>query len=87
MKKLCPELDTSNTGEINSAKLPDLKHIIIINSPLDAVKKEYKGTWRYGDLADGKINGNLFDFPEVSMDDPFVILFTSGTTGRPKVLL
>ena len=73
MKKLCPNLNDSNHGEISSSSLPDLKHIIMINSPLDTNKKEYKGTWRYNDLAEGKIVGNSIDMPDVTMDDPFLM--------------
>ena len=73
MKKLCPNFDNSNRGEINSSTLPDLKHIIMINSPLDPVKKDYKPAWRYNDLAEGKISGNSIDLPEVTMDDPFLM--------------
>ena len=85
VKNLCPDIDRSKPGEVNSISLPHLKHVIIINNPFSDVKKEYRGTWRYADLAEGKITGNTVEFPEVTMDDPFLILFTSGTTGRPKV--
>ena len=84
MKQLCPELDSLKPGEIKSARLPDLKHIVIINSPLEKEKKEYKGTWKYNELANAKIVDKNMSLPEVEMDDPFLVLFTSGTTGQPK---
>jgi len=34
LKKICPELESSQKGELNSQLLPDLKHVIIANNGL-----------------------------------------------------
>ena len=34
LKKICPELETSQKGELKSQQLPDLKHVIITNNRL-----------------------------------------------------
>jgi non-ribosomal peptide synthetase component E (peptide arylation enzyme) len=45
LRKLCPELDSSRPGELASTRLPMLKHVVVLNSPLEAEKKQYNGTW------------------------------------------
>ena len=84
MRKLCPELDNCAPGELKSAQLPDLKHIFIINSPLNPTKQEYKGTWSFSRISEPKSRSVSHEIPYVEMDDPCLILFTSGTTGKPK---
>lgn len=76
LRKLCPEIDSSEPGELNSSRLPELKHIIVLNSPLLGVKKSYKGTWSYDSLATPKSSGGKIELPHVEMDDPCMILFT-----------
>lgn len=77
IKKLIPELDNYEPGNLNSSKLPDLKHVIVLNSPLVQEKKSYKGTWRYENLAEAKISQNTTaKIPHIENDDPFALLFT-----------
>jgi acyl-coenzyme A synthetase/AMP-(fatty) acid ligase len=83
LKNICPELDNSVKGELNSKALPDLKHIIVSPNYLIPLKgDDYKGTWNFNELE--KHDGVNEELPHVDMDDPCVILFTSGTTGLPK---
>ena len=84
MRKLCPELDSCAPGELKSAQLPDLKHIFIINSPLNPTIQEYKGTWSFNVISESKSRSVNHKIPYVEMDDPCLIMFTSGTTGKPK---
>ena len=83
LKQICPELDSSSKGEINSANLPHLKHAIIAsNKILKDPNQQFKGTWKFDELE--KFNGAKIEKPLVDMDDSLCILFTSGTTGQPK---
>lgn len=76
MRKICPELDSSEPGELKSSRLPDLKHVFVINSPLAAEKPRYKGTWSVDDLFDNKSSLKSRQYPQVEMDDNALILFT-----------
>jgi acyl-coenzyme A synthetase/AMP-(fatty) acid ligase len=80
MKKICPEIESSSPGELKSQRLPDLKHIFVLNSPLVPEKKTYKGTWSFDTLV--KPSNGVVEYPYVDIDDPCLILFTSGTTGK-----
>jgi acyl-CoA synthetase (AMP-forming)/AMP-acid ligase II len=71
---ICPELINSN-GELSSAKLPDLKHVILVNNKL--VKdntKNYKGTLSFADLE--RNNTTSIARPYVDINDDFAMLFT-----------
>ncbi|MGB0631439.1 MAG: AMP-binding protein [Alphaproteobacteria bacterium] len=82
IRELAPELDGSAPGELNAAKLPSLRHVILIGG--DAAP----GTHAFGDILDrGKAAGHaaVADLaPSLQFDDPINIQFTSGTTGAPK---
>jgi acyl-coenzyme A synthetase/AMP-(fatty) acid ligase len=83
MQNICPELEQSRPGELNSKALPDLKHIIVLNSPFDPQKKTYSGTWNFDDFSKPKSHSlDQSKLPYVDIEDPCVILFTSGTTGN-----
>lgn len=76
MQHLCPELETSQPGELNSKNLPSLKHVIVLNSPLSPEKLRYNGTWKYSDVVEKKSIALKRDLPYVDLDDPSLILFT-----------
>lgn len=77
LKNICPEMEHSAPGELKSAKLPDLKHVIILNTPLNKTKQTYKGTWDYSQLAKGPLTTNKsYEKPYLESDDPAFILFT-----------
>jgi fatty-acyl-CoA synthase len=80
MKKICPEIESSSPGELKSQRLPDLRHIFVLNSPLVSEKKTYKGTWSFDLLV--KPSSGSVEYPYVDIDDACLILFTSGTTGN-----
>lgn len=76
MKKICPELDECEPGKLNSPRLPSLKHVVVLNSPLMSDKKTYKGTWSFDQVAENRSSAKKRDYPQVEMDDPCLILFT-----------
>lgn len=76
VRKLCPELDSSAPGEMVAKKLPLLKHVFIIQSPLNTEKKLYKGTWEFSRLSEAKSTSTNHVVPYVELDDPSLILFT-----------
>ncbi len=73
---LCPEIDSCAPGELVSKNLPDLKHVIVLNSPFSPEKQVYKGTWQYSEISEKKSQGVKRDVPYVDLDDPALILFT-----------
>lgn len=82
IRDLAPELDEAAPGELKSARLPDLRHVIRIGGDQTA------GTWAFEDiLARGRKAGPgavAALAPGLQFDDPINIQFTSGTTGSPK---
>lgn len=82
LRSICPELSTSEKGNIKSANLPDLKAVII---DTDA---SLPGALTFNELLD---LGNRQNRDEISKLQPYIIpdtacnvQFTSGTTGSPK---
>lgn len=76
IRKICPEIDSSEPGKIESKKLPNLKHVIVLNSPLVPEKKTYKGTWQFSEISEPKSSAQKYESPVVDIDDPCLILFT-----------
>jgi fatty-acyl-CoA synthase len=69
-----PELATAVPGELRSATLPRLRHVIV-----DA-DDPYPGCHRAGDLFEVGLGTPV----AVAADDVFTMLYTSGTTSFPK---
>jgi fatty-acyl-CoA synthase len=82
IRELAPELDAAAPGELKSARLPDLRHVIQIGGD------QTSGTWAFDDiLKRGRKAGHgavAALAPRLQFDDPINIQFTSGTTGSPK---
>ncbi|MFJ8262155.1 AMP-binding protein [Rummeliibacillus sp. NPDC094406] len=80
--EICPELKTSEPGQLESARLPLLKTVIVIS------ENHYPGTFSYDEfLSTGqKISDEqLADRKKsLSYEDVINIQYTSGTTGFPK---
>lgn len=84
LHELLPELEHSAAGELNSTKVPTLKHLIQITD------QHVKGMRRYVDVLSEKASSpdtrqNLKSLAQAQhVDDAINIQFTSGTTGLPK---
>ncbi len=81
IKTLCPELETSAPGQLNSKRLPCLKNIITIDS-----KQNGCYTWEEAiDLADDTpLSEVRARARSIKKDDVCNMQYTSGTTGFPK---
>src|SRR5262249_34132866 len=79
---LCPELFSSEPGQLHSARLPDLRICVQINGI------PRRGWYAFKDIeamATGKDNARVHEIHEMlDRNDPINIQFTSGTTGLPK---
>lgn len=76
IKELCPELESSTPGEILSKNLPSLRHVFILQNPLNTEKKLFQGTWDFAKLSEALPNGVKHELPDVKLEDPNLILFT-----------
>ncbi len=61
--------------------LPKLEQVIVLAAPEETVPEVGKPVLDYGRVMD---NDGVFEAPSVTWADPFVIMFTSGTTGPSK---
>ncbi|XP_031699466.1 medium-chain acyl-CoA ligase ACSF2, mitochondrial [Anarrhichthys ocellatus] len=81
LKQLCPEIESSTPGDIRSARLPDLRSVILLDS-------RQPGMFHIEDVmqaGSSRYMQQLQDLQkQLSFDDPINIQFTSGTTGAPK---
>lgn len=80
--ELCPELETSEPGKLQSKRLPLLKNIIILS------EKKYNGAYNWSDVigmaeavSDEALNARA---ATLEPDDVINMQYTSGTTGFPK---
>ncbi|XP_008435694.1 medium-chain acyl-CoA ligase ACSF2, mitochondrial [Poecilia reticulata] len=81
LKKICSEIESSSPGDIKSARLPELRSVILLDS-------RQPGMFHFDDVmqaGDSRHAKQLQDLQKkLSFDDPINIQFTSGTTGAPK---
>ncbi|CAG9326345.1 unnamed protein product [Blepharisma stoltei] len=78
IENLAPEINSSKIGELSSVKLPHLKHLILIGN------ESHKGMMSFDELYHQKTKDYNKITHDISFDDPCDIIFTSGTTGKPK---
>ena len=80
MTEVCPELQTLSADEFESKALPDLEHVIVVGSDVPKGARSFSAVEQLGaDAPDSVLQGL-----EVEPDDVAYILYTSGTTARPK---
>ena len=85
LRELAPELNHAATGELASARLPQLKFVVWIDSTSDA--NDEPGMTRFSTLlASGSANDKRVQQIAATLKatDAINIQFTSGTTGFPK---
>jgi len=82
LSKLAPELGNSPLGQLNAARLPQLRSVICI------AEHSHDGMYRFMDVAacgTAQQKQRLAAIaPSLQPDDAINIQFTSGTTGMPK---
>ncbi|XP_045473088.1 medium-chain acyl-CoA ligase ACSF2, mitochondrial [Harmonia axyridis] len=82
LNTLIPELENSEAGQLNSSRVPSLKSLITIS------EDNFKGSYNYHDITrcsdTSLVNSIKKNQSSISPDAPFSILFSSGTTGKPK---
>ncbi|MBR6242046.1 MAG: AMP-binding protein, partial [Ruminococcus sp.] len=81
IKKLCPELETSEPGQLHSAKLPFLRNVITIDS-----KNTGCFTWEEAIALSKNVPYSHVETVRKTIDihDVCNMQYTSGTTGFPK---
>lgn len=82
LKKVCPELEGSEKGNLQSATLPNLKNIIILSED----QYDYAYTWKDlihkgTEVSDEDLNARQ---GSLHCDEVINMQYTSGTTGFPK---
>jgi fatty-acyl-CoA synthase len=79
---LAPELHNCEAGQLNAAKLPDLKTVIRLGSEQKPGMFTWNTLMEKGDaVSDEQLNERQ---RQQEFDDPINIQYTSGTTGFPK---
>tara|TARA_R110002110_G_scaffold21165_38_gene84416 strand:+ start:2842 stop:4608 length:1767 start_codon:yes stop_codon:yes gene_type:complete len=83
IRTLAPELDNAARGKLHAAKLPHLRHVIVMDEA-DGVD----GLWSFDQISTLGGPAQQLRLPQINgtlqPDDAINIQFTSGTTGRPK---
>ncbi|KAK2820728.1 hypothetical protein Q5P01_023687 [Channa striata] len=81
LRQICPEIESSTPGDIRSARLPDLRSVIVLDS-------RQPGMFHFEDVMQAGSSQHVRQLHDLqktlSFDDPINIQFTSGTTGTPK---
>ncbi|KHE72476.1 AMP-binding protein, partial [Halobacillus sp. BBL2006] len=82
LKEICPELETSEKGDLQSERLPFLKNVVVLS------EKSYAGCYTWQDLLDMgmTISDQELNVRKESLSyrDVINMQYTSGTTGFPK---
>uniref|UniRef100_A0A3Q0S3U1 Medium-chain acyl-CoA ligase ACSF2, mitochondrial n=1 Tax=Amphilophus citrinellus TaxID=61819 RepID=A0A3Q0S3U1_AMPCI len=81
LRKICPEIEKCSPGDLKSARLLDLRSVIVLDS-------RQPGMLHFEDVMQAGSSQHMQQLQDlqkmISFDDPINIQFTSGTTGAPK---
>ncbi|XP_070707805.1 medium-chain acyl-CoA ligase ACSF2, mitochondrial [Pempheris klunzingeri] len=81
LRQICPEIESCSPGDIKSARLPDLRSVIVLDS-------RQPGMHHFEDVMQAGSSRHVQQLQDLQkklcFDDPINIQFTSGTTGAPK---
>ncbi|TGB04637.1 AMP-binding protein [Halobacillus salinus] len=82
LKEICPELESSEKGDLQSERLPFLKNIVVLS------EKSYPGCYSWQDVLDMGMTIKDEELAgrkaSLSHKDVINMQYTSGTTGFPK---
>ena len=70
-------------------KIPSIKKIVLVaypGTPIEKNKKYKLEIYSWEDLINKKIKNNKIEFVKSNFNDPLAILYSSGTTGKPKCI-
>jgi len=83
IRALAPELADCEKGRLRAARLPQLRHVIVLEGGAAV-----PGTWRIDEVSTLGGPAQQLRLPQIDQtlqpDDAINIQFTSGTTGQPK---
>jgi fatty-acyl-CoA synthase len=82
LRELAPELDGAKPGELEAARLPDLRWLIRLDAEATPGLLDFAALPAMAGETERRRLTELAD--ELQFDDPINIQFTSGTTGAPK---
>jgi fatty-acyl-CoA synthase len=82
LRELAPELGHATPGDLQSARLPRLRSVIVIADPAPPGTLRFADVASRGRAAEAETIAALA--PLLQFDEPINIQFTSGTTGYPK---
>ncbi len=84
IRTLAPEIDKCRRGKLQSEKLPDLRHVVV----MDTIIEDLGGLWSFKHIIALGIDAKKQRLKEIDQiltpNDAINIQFTSGTTGQPK---
>ena len=82
LKEICPELESSEKGDLQSERLPFLKNVVVLSD------RSYPGCYSWQDLLDMGLTVKDDELEarsqSLSHKDVINMQYTSGTTGFPK---
>jgi fatty-acyl-CoA synthase len=92
LRELAPELDTAKFGELGAARVPNLRHVVWVDTGRPNVERETSaddmlGMRRFSQLLESghSVDQRLSAVGKMlTATQPINIQFTSGTTGSPK---